>query len=410
MDAREAPRDRLRELPDETPINILERLDTLDALRTCFISKRLLRLPAMLSRFDIHICSLTSRHNTTSHGFNTDHIAWYNNVAASVTEKVLCAKSLDTSIIQELSVTCYLRPDKCLPITRAFAGIMATHKVVKAEFVPIVEKPLSECTPGDLVCYAKRFNTCLGDCSAAFAGLTHLWLDTMRFGGMDIPSILTHLSTLRLAKTGNSSTMNLELSRLLANAPTIRDLYLDFTSEKIWVVPESPKLLAHVLSKLAIVNLDNLPEGCDIGWTMFILEAAPTLRELCITVWDHLCNMVRDQDARRKHGFCEKTNVKWQPSASGFKHKNLVKLIIHGLQQDENMVRYVRRVMEVAVNMGAICLHDRKVYGCCGDLDPKFKVCPSSYPTTSEEKDMMLVEMTNGFGLTASPDVIHFKS
>ena len=93
-----------------------------------------------------------------------------------------------------------------------------------------------------------------------------------------------------------------------------------------------------MLRKLEIVNLDSLPEGCDIAWTMFILEAAPCLRKLHITVQDHLCNMVTDQDARGDAGFCEKANLEWQPSVSSFKHKNLVKLSIHGFKPDENMV------------------------------------------------------------------------
>jgi hypothetical protein len=50
-----------------------------------------------------------------------------------------------------------------------------------------------------------------------------------------------------------------------------------------------------MIRKLEIVNLDNLPEGCDNAWTMFILEAAP-LRELCIRVWDHWCKMVTEHD------------------------------------------------------------------------------------------------------------------
>ena len=63
-----ARRDRLSELPDEILLRILERADTLDALRTCVLSKRLLRLPAMLSRFDIDVGSLTRHHDKASHG------------------------------------------------------------------------------------------------------------------------------------------------------------------------------------------------------------------------------------------------------------------------------------------------------------------------------------------------------
>ena len=143
---------------------------------------------------------------------------------------------------------------------------------------------------------------------------------------------------------------------------------------QIWVVPECPKVLTPMLGKLEIVNLDNLPEGCDIAWTMFILEAAPSLRELCITVWDHYwCKMVTQQDDPRKYPV-KATYVEWQPSISDFKHKVLAKLTIYGFRSDENMKRYVRRIMEVAVNMEEISLHRRKACERCGTLDPRIKV------------------------------------
>lgn len=441
-----ARHDRLSELPDNILLDILERAGTLDALRTCTLSKRLMRLPAMFARFDIDIRSLTQHHDKASHGFTTADIIRYNNTLADVTEKILPARSPEIHTIHKLRVTCYLRPDECLPITRAFASTMATHKVDRAEFVPLVEKPFSECTHGDLLCYAKRFNMCLGDCPAAFAGLTSLWLSNMRFAGqLAIPNILStckrlehlrlsncdsgvgsvlmvehdqlgeliveqgvfaavhlydvpklqhltftdwwyrvpltfgsvpQLSKLCLGKRGHTLTTNLQLSQLLANVPSIRDLHLDFVSEKIWVVPEFPKLLTPVLRKLEILNLDNLPEGYDIAWTMFIVEAAPSLRELCITVWDHYwCKMVIRQDDSRKRSCGEKANlVQWQSSASGFKHKNLVKLTIYGFQPDEKMVQYIRLLREVAVNMKEIWLHERKACERCGELDPKTKV------------------------------------
>jgi hypothetical protein len=258
----------------------------------------------MLSRFDINIASLTQHHNTASHGGLTiNHLVRYNNTLAGVTEKILLARSPEIPTIHKLRVTCYLRPDECLPITRAFASTMATHKVDKAEFVPLVEKPVSECTNGDLLCYAKRFNMCLGDCPAAFSGLTCMSLSNMRFAGqLDIPNILStckrlehlrlshcdsgigsvlmvehdqllelivdqgvfaavhlydvpklqhltftawwysapltfghvpQLSKLSLGKRGRTLTKTIHLSRLLANVPSIRNLHLDFISEKV---------------------------------------------------------------------------------------------------------------------------------------------------------------------------------
>ncbi|XP_071674322.1 uncharacterized protein [Lolium perenne] len=473
-----AARDRLSELPDHILLNILERVDTMDALRTCILSKRMLQLPAMLSRFDIDVGSLTQHHGKASQRYlSITHVARYNNALAGVTEKILCRRSSEIPIIHKLRVRCYLRPDECLPITRALASTMATQEVENAEFVSLVEDPYIGSRPDER--YAKRFNTCLGDCPAAFAGLTRLWLCNMRFGKLDIPNILSTckrlehlrlsccdaglgsvllvehdqlveliverghyeavhlyrlpklqcltcagwcfpvplafgyvplLSTLSLAQTGISLTTDIHLSQLLTNVPSISELHLDFRSEKIWVVPECPKLLAPVFGKLEYVNLDNLREGCDIAWTNFILEAAPRLRELCITVWDHSCEMMTNEYARRGLGYCEKANVEWQPSVPGLKHRNLVKLTIHGFQPNENMVQYVRNIMKVAVNMREISLHDRKACEHCRYLYHRVKVCPSTYPRTSEKKDMLRVEMTKELGIAALPAVIHFRS
>lgn len=470
----EAGGDRLSKLPDDILLNILERVETLDALRTCILSKRMLKLPPMLSRFDIDIGSLTRY--LKPHVDTFSRVVQYNIDVATITEKILSTRNLEIPI-HELRVRFCLRRDECLSISKAVSRTMTTQKLDVAELVLLTEKTCLECTQDDLLYFAKRFNSWFGDCPAVFAGLTHLWLRNLRFGEPDIPNILStckRLKSLRLScvdagvcsvlqvehdqlvelhidygkfgtvqlnclpklkcltyngwsyqdplifgsvpllsklsfeKVGISSTSNLQLSQLLANVPWISNLRLDFNSEKIWVLPECPKLLVPVFGKLQIVNLDNLPEGCDIAWTMFILEAASSLKELHISVWDHWCNMEINKEFRRKNGYCEKANLEWQPSDVHFKHKNLVKLTIFGFQPEENFVGYVRRIMEIAVNMEEISLHDREVCERCGDLDPNIKVCPL-YPRTSEEKDKLREEITKELRM-ASPAVIHFRS
>ncbi|KAM0865750.1 hypothetical protein ACQ4PT_043069 [Festuca glaucescens] len=467
--------DSLSKLPDEILLNILERVDTLDALRTCILSKRMLKLPPMLSRFDIDIGSLACY--LKPHVDTIACLVQCNIAVAAVAEKVLSAWNLQIPI-RELRVRFCLRRDECLTIGKAVACTMATQKVGVAEFVLLTVKNCLKCTQDDLLCYAKRFNSWSGDYPAAFAGLTRLWLRNLRFGELDIPNILStckrleslrlsycdagvcsklqvqhvelvelhieygkfgaiqlncvpklqhvnyngwsyqdplifgsvpQLSKLSLENVGISSTNNLQLSQLLANVPWISDLRLDFKSEKIWVIPECPKLLAPVLGKLKIVNLHNLSEGCDITWTMFILEAARSLKELSISVWDHWCKMETNKDIRRQHGYCEKANVEWQTSGVHFKHKNLVKLTIYGFQPEENFVRYVRRIMEIAVNMEEISLRDREMCERCGSLDPDIKVCPSRYPRTSEEKDLLREEITKELPMVSAA-VIHFSS
>ncbi|XP_047044904.1 uncharacterized protein LOC124649298 [Lolium rigidum] len=470
--------DGLSKLPSDILLDILERVDTLDVLRTCILSKRMLKLPTMLSRFDLNIASLIRHHDLASHGFNTAHIARYNNVVSGVTEKVLSARNLEIPILK-LTGRFYLRRDECFSIGRAFARIMETQKVDETEFTLVTEKSCAKCGRDDLLCYAKLFNTWFGDCPVVFAGLTRLWLCNMRFAEHDISNMLStckrlrnlrlaysdagvgsvlqvehdelvelsiehgkfeavqlncvpklqrvnytgwsypypnlsfgcvpQLSRLSLILMGISFTKNLHLSYLLASVPSrIIDLHLDFKSEKIWVVPECPKLLAPVLCKLRVVNLVNLPEGCDIAWTMFIIEAAPALKEMCIRVWDHWCKMVTDQEFRKKNGYCQKANVEWQPFASDFKHKNLVKLTIYGFQPDEYFLLYVRSVLEVAVNMEEVSLQDREACKRCGHLDPSIKVSPSRYPQTGEEKNMLREEITKELRMV-SPGVIRFE-
>jgi hypothetical protein len=53
---------------------------------------------------------------------------------------------------------------------------------------------------------------------------------------------------------------------------------------QIWVKPEYPRELWQVFNKLRLVNLAAISEECDLTWTLFILQSAPSLEELCIRV------------------------------------------------------------------------------------------------------------------------------
>ena len=76
-------------------------------------------------------------------------------------------------------------------------------------------------------------------------------------------------------------------------------------------------------------------------------------------VRDHFCEMVMGE-RRKMYAFSEEKDkgLKWEPSAAGFKHHNLSKLRIYGRIQAEeniarldNIVRFVRNIMEAAVNL-----------------------------------------------------------
>uniref|UniRef100_A0ACD5YQM6 Uncharacterized protein n=1 Tax=Avena sativa TaxID=4498 RepID=A0ACD5YQM6_AVESA len=465
--------DRFSKLPDDLLLNILERVDTLDAIRTCILSKQLLKLPTMLSHLFISVGSISCHYNPARE-FSISDVLRISHAIADVTDNILSTRSPEITI-SKLKIRFVLTDCDSISIGKSVARAMATQRVDEAEFEMVTEKAYAFCSPDDLLHFAGKFNTFLGACPDAFAGLTHLWLRNLRFGEHDIPIILSTckrlkssrltqcdagihsvlqiehdqlvelvvncgkferieltclpklqrvncmnwfscadplsfgfvpvLSKLSLTNTVTHPCKTLELSQLLANVPSMTDLYLDFQSEKIWVLPERPKLLTPVLRKLQQVNLEHIPEGCDFSWTMFILEAAPSLKDLCITVWDHSCKIVADKKLREQHAFCEKAEVEWNPYVPDFKHKNLVKLRIYGFQPDTTFMRYIRRVAEVAVNMVEISLHDGKTCWRCGRLDRKINACPSKYPRTTEERK----QITEELGL-ASPAMIHFRS
>ncbi|KAF7087199.1 hypothetical protein CFC21_090404 [Triticum aestivum] len=165
------------------------------------------------------------------------------------------------------------------------------------------------------------------------------------------------LQTVTISNIGLSWHKMLKLSELLGKT-AISNLNLNFRCEKIWVKPEGRKQLLPVFRKLSLVNLFNISEECDLTWTMFILQGAPTLKELCIMVRDHLCEMIKGK-RRYMHEFSEEKDkgLEWEPSAPDFKHHNLVELSIYGFQAEDKFVSYTRNVMEAAVNLEAVNLY-----------------------------------------------------
>ncbi|KAK3159519.1 hypothetical protein QOZ80_2AG0151080 [Eleusine coracana subsp. coracana] len=149
---------------------------------------------------------------------------------------------------------------------------------------------------------------------------------------------------------------------------------------QIWVQPEDPKRLASMFHKLRVVNLIGVPEGCDLTWTMFILDAAPSLKELYITFWNHVCEMELDKE-RRRFNSCREKNVKWE--AYNVEHHSLSTLTIFNFQPEDYFVRHIRRVMEVAVNLDDIYLYKRPACGWCRD---KYTPRPSRYPSTKKQR------------------------
>ncbi|XP_048537905.1 uncharacterized protein LOC125516535 [Triticum urartu] len=295
--------DRLSKLPNDLLLNILERVDTLDAIRACVLSKQMLKLPAMFSRFFISFDSIPAYHDKARlPNLSLSDVFRTNSAVAHVTDNILSTRS-PTITIRKLKIRFILMQQDSLTIGKSVACAMATNKVEATEFEIVTEKPYKICSSADLLRYGKQFNDFVGACPDAFAGLRRLWLRNMSFGELDIPNILStcklleylrlshcdsgihsvlqvehaqlvelqvdngkferveliclpklqwvtytnwssyedpmyfgfvpQLSKLSLIKIGVGSQKTLELSQLLANVPSISELYLDFRSEKV---------------------------------------------------------------------------------------------------------------------------------------------------------------------------------
>lgn len=57
-----------------------------------------------------------------------------------------------------------------------------------------------------------------------------------------------------------------------------------FLLVQIWIQPEDPKELTRIFSSLRDVYIYNVFAECDLNWTFFILEAAPSLKNFYISL------------------------------------------------------------------------------------------------------------------------------
>ncbi|KAK1684764.1 hypothetical protein QYE76_045612 [Lolium multiflorum] len=341
--------DRISNLPNDVLLNILERLDTLDAIRTCILSKRMQNLLAMLSQI---VILLSPR-----------DLFRMNGVVADVTNKMLRTRSPHITIFK-LKVRFILRLDDCLSIGKSVALAMATQKLDAAEFE--ISNQRWYCTKSDLRYFARQFNNFVGHCPDAFAGLTRLHLQKMSFREPDMANILStckRLESLCLFRcdAGTHSVLRVEHAALVE----LDISFGGFTTVELNFVP-----------KLQVLSYDT--------WTCednpLVLGFVPRLSKLSLT----------------KASTSDRILV-------------LSELLAGAPSPDNNFTGYVRRIMKAAVNIKEVSLHDWKVCEMCSNR----KVHPTNfrlsiYPRTSEEKDLVRKKVSEGLRM-ASPAAIHFR-
>ncbi|XP_051211203.1 uncharacterized protein [Lolium perenne] len=340
----------------------------------------------MLSRLTISAQDFWHPRNSMS----DDEFLRINAAVAEATKSILARRDPGGCTICLLSTTFYLRDDIPISVGHTVGNAMATHKIEKVEFTVLTEKAV-ECTVDDLLNYGTQFVSFFNECLNVFARLTRLHLENLRFAESDFASnILVTCKQLKYLGFRNCDTESwitlqvehaqlselsifdcqfdkvelnwhkmVKLSTLLPET-FVRDLRLGFKCEKIWVQPECrSRRLAYVFHRLRFVNLVLIPEGYDLTWTLFILEAAPSLEELYMTVMDHHCEMQMDKEKRREGLYSENKGVEWKSPNPNFKHHRLTSFVMFCFQSDDYMVSHVRRVMEAAVNLKDVYLYDR---------------------------------------------------
>ncbi|CAM0943280.1 unnamed protein product [Alopecurus aequalis] len=266
---------------------------------------------------------------------------------------------------------------------------MEIPSLLEVEHPQLRELELVKCSfeRVDLNCLPK-----LSTLTLSYWGSEH---DPLSFGYVPL------LHTVTMSNTALSYHTMLKLSEVLGKA-TVSNLHLNFEKEKIWIKPEGPRELWPVLDNLRFVNLADISEECDLAWTLFILEGAPSLKELCLRVWNR-CEMTRNEEERKELMFCEgekDAEVEWD--TSDFKHHNLAVLRIFGFQVEDKFLDYVLTVIEAAVNLKDIYLHERPICVAC-----KHKKRKDRYPWAKKQR----VAVMNGLDMDTHPLLrIHFPS
>ncbi|KAF7099874.1 hypothetical protein CFC21_101461 [Triticum aestivum] len=177
------------------------------------------------------------------------------------------------------------------------------------------------------------------------------------------------------------------LSQCLSSDINLSNLLLNFYTQMIWVEPEGPQQLTPIFSKLRDVHLCGIFTECDLDWTMFILEGAPSLENFHLS--RHSCEFNKSEDD------AEKTNLVRQ--ASNFKHLKLKLFVMKGFEEEYKVMNYIRLVMERAVCLKRIELPAISPCKKCTAISPRFPVDEASKHRIREQLR---------YGLSSSTDII----
>ncbi|KAM0873188.1 hypothetical protein ACQ4PT_038228 [Festuca glaucescens] len=443
--------DRLSKLPDDILLLVLDHVGLRGAVRSGVLSRRWRHLPDAIRSIILDVKRYELKDDGVKSS-QSERKARTNMALAEAARSLLARRGQEQGL-RFLYLRFYLRDESVDIVGAVDDAIARGCGITKATFMVVAEKIDYRCTDEDLAAHAGRFLSYLDACPRAFACLTKLHLESVKLPQSDIDGVLATCGRLKILSLLNcdsgreaalaiqhpqitvlqlvscccdtielkwlpklvkvtcecwhasrrrdpllfghvpllrklalrlhctSDDRVLRLSTLLDNA-NIRELEMGFGAAKLWIQPEGARQLAPRLSTLRILYLDIIPEECGITWTFFLLEATPLLRELHVQVSNHQCIPLEDETL-----VCKKTYIEWEPS--DLKRYNLVVLTIDGFQPTDIFMGYIKRIIEVAVNLEEISLYDEFCYEC--------GFCPStSYPHTKTERDLIRKRTNEG--------------
>lgn len=161
-------------------------------------------------------------------------------------------------------------------------------------------------------------------------------------------------------------------------------------SAKIWIQPEDAKQLMPIFSNLSDVYLFNIFAECDLNWTLFILQAAPSLKNFYLS--RHSCVINKTEN------IAEKTNLVWKPC--NFKYLNLKLLSMKEFEEEEKVINYIRLFMERAMGLKKIELRDKIPCSKCKAINPE----SPRFLVDEDNKRRIREQLTYGF--SSSPEII----